>query len=165
MYPTTSGSATITSWYSSNVASNLQSKIVEHLWNVGLVEEDPDLTIAQNIEQEAAYKWQGKIGLMTTTDYVRASTNSACTNVYSYFGNSVCYKNGSTHNWLSANTSQWTMSLYSFSNASRVWAIWTEGMDFDNVNNSNGVRPVFYLSSDIQLIGNGTNDENIYRIL
>ena len=109
-YPTSSGTTTLTSWYSTNVASTVQSKMVDHLWNVGPTNEDSSLTLAQNIEQEAAYKWRGKVGLMTVTDYVRASTNPACTNVYDYKRNSSCYNNSYTHNWLNKSINQWTMS-------------------------------------------------------
>ena len=159
-YPTTSGTTTLTSWYSSNVASSLQSKLVTHLWNIGPVKSDSSLTLAQNIQQEAAYKWSGKVGLMTATDYVRASTNSACTNVYNYRNNSSCYNNSSTHNWLYKNANQWTMAPYSHSSAPYVWYAYSSGYLYNGyAYDSRGVRPVLYLASCINLTGSGTSDD------
>ena len=158
-YPTTSGTTTLTSWYSSNVASNLQSKLVTHLWNVGPVASNSSLTLAQNIGQEAAYKWSGKVGLMTATDYVRASTNSACTNVYNYNSNSTCYNNSSTHNWLYKSSSQWTMAPSSTSNANNVWYAYSTNLSIGNAYYAYALRPVLYLSSNISLSGSGTSSE------
>ena len=158
-YPTTSGTTTLTSWYSSNVASNLQSKIVNHLWNVGPIKYN-NSGIATDISQASAYKWRGKIGLMNPIDYVRASTNSACTNVYKYYNNSSCYNNSSTHNWLYKNANQWTMAPYSRSDASYVWNASSRGsLSYNNALATYGVRPVLYLSSNISLSGSGTSSE------
>ena len=165
-YPTSSGTTTLTSWYSTNVASSLQSKLVTHLWNIGPVASSSSLTLAENIKQEAAYKWSGKVGLMTATDYVRASTNSACTNVYNYNSNSSCYNNSSTHNWLYNNSRQWTMSPYSYSYVWFVWFALSDG-NLSGANlyaSSSRTRPVFYLSSDISITGTGTSSSNAFTV-
>ena len=165
VYPTSSGTTELTSWYSSNIPSSLQSKIVTHLWNVGQVDGTSSLTLAQNIQEEAAYKWSGKIGLMTATEYVRASTKSACSDVYNYRSNSTCYNNSSTHNWLYKESNQWTMAPISISPADLVWGAYSGGfLSFSVAIHSSGVRPVFYLSSDISISGTGTDSSNAFTV-
>ena len=87
-------------WYNS-LSSTVQSKIVTHLFNVG-VTKISETSLSNTITQEQTYKWKGKVGLMTPSDYVKASTNSACTSVYAYNSISSCYNNSATHNWIFA---------------------------------------------------------------
>ena len=159
-YPTSNGTTILTSWYSTNVDSSVQSKMVNHLWNVGPVGSLSSLTLALNIEQEAAYKWRGKVGLMTVTDYVRASTNSSCINVYSYWKNSSCYNKSSTHNWLYKRSEQRTMTAASYSDSDSVWIASSDNnLRYYYTQEKDSIRPVFYLSSSISISGSGTYDD------
>ena len=102
-------------WYSS-LSSNVQNIVVSHMFNVGGVKDD-ETNLSNTISQEATYKWRGKVGLMNPSDYVKASTNSACDSVSSYFGNSSCFgRNEVTHNWMSVEPTSgwnsWTIAPY-----------------------------------------------------
>ena len=146
-------------WYNS-LSSIVQSKIVTHMFNVG-VTKDKETNLSNTITQEQTYKWKGKVGLMTVSDYVKASTNSACTSVNAYYYTSSCYKNSDTHNWIFAGpagkTNSWTSSPNSYSIANNVFFVYSVGLITGySANYSSGVAPVLYLSSDITLSGEGT---------
>lgn len=142
---------------------NKRAYIEEHTFNIGPVANTANQTLATDMSQEAAYKWKGKVGLMTATEYVKASTNSACTSVYAY-NTSGCYNSSTTHNFLVKSYAQWTMSPLSISYSSDVWFVRSTGkLLFSNASGSYGVRPVLYLSSDIKLKGEGRSS-NKYEI-
>ena len=162
------GKKKLTAWYETNVASTLQSKIVDHLWNIGPVKQN-NSDLATDISQAEAYKWSGKVGLMNVIDYVKASTNPACTNVAKYYNNTtankVCYENSNTHNWLYKSSMQWTMAPVSGSGPRYVWLASGGGnLNYNDAKQSNASRPAFYLSSNIQLTGTGESTSNAYTI-
>ena len=67
-----------------------------------------------------------------------------------------------SHNQLT-NIDEWTMSRYGFNTSDNLYYVWTiiasGGAFNDGVADSNVVRPTFYLTSDIELIGEGTISE------
>ena len=146
--------------------SSISNKIEVHTFNVGPVRRDISSdTLSVNMSQEEAYKWKGKVGLMTSTDYVKGSNNSACTSVYEYNNTSGCYSNSTTHNYLTKSSyNQWTMSPISNSLSYFAHYVTSSGrMQSTGTHNSFGIRPVLYLSSDILLSGSGTQ-QNPYTI-
>ena len=158
----------VAGWYqtwSSTLSNTITSYIDDdHLWNVGLVSETSGQLTTTDIAQEKALTWQGRVGLMTASEYVRASTNSECTGVYAYKNTSACYDNTISHNYLRPKSSwgQWTLSPDSNSHPNYVW--YASQQRFINfLTNSNygavegrGIRPVLYLSSNVVLKGDGT---------
>ncbi len=147
-------------WYNS-LSSTVQSKIVTHLFNVGVTKYN-ETNLSNTITQEKAYKWKGKVGLMTVSDYVKASTNSACTSVSTYYSTSSCYNNSATHNWIFAGpvakSWSWTSSPSSGSIDSYVFFVGSAGNLYSSLaRDSYRVAPVLYLSSDITLTGEGTS--------
>ena len=148
-------------WYNS-LSSNVQNIVVSHMFNVGVTKPN-ETNLSNTIKQEQTYKWKGKVGLMNPSDYVKASTNSACTSVNAYYATSSCYNNSDTHNWIyagpAAKTWSWTIAPYSTSDARGVFAVKSAGSLYNYyANNSSGVVPVLYLSSDISLEGDGTSN-------
>lgn len=147
-------------WYStwaSTLTDTVKGYIEDdHLWNVGLVSNTSGQLTATDITQEKALTWQGRVGLMTASEYVRASINSECTGVYAYRNTSSCYSNGATHNYLRKTNDQWTVSPYSRSGPGYVWYAYSTYLSYGNAYNPYGVRPVLYLSSNVKLLGDGT---------
>ena len=145
-------------WYNTLKYSNL---ITSHTWNVGAVSYE-ETNLQTSVNEEKKETWDGKIGLMNVTDYVKASTNSVCTsvNAYQYNGNSSCYNKSDTHNWIFASlgsTHPWTIAPFSNSNANDVFGVHSDGyLASGNAYYSNGVAPVFFLKSNITLSGTGT---------
>ena len=102
----------------------------------------------------SALYWDGKVGLMYPSDYGYAAGNDCATNIEykEYFDCS--YKK----NWLyNGNGNEWTMTPYSQSAVAGVYGGFGDAPSPDVLRN---VHPVFYLKSDITLIGGtGTMDD------
>ena len=148
-------------WYNS-LSNNVQNLIVTHMFNVGATKY-AETSLLNTISQEKAYKWKGKVGLMNLSDYVKASTNSACDSVNAYNSNKSCYNNSATHNWIfagpAAKSWSWTIAPYSRSFAYDVFAVSSDGhLGYYGASGGTSAAPVLYLSSDISLEGDGTSN-------
>ena len=122
-----------------------------------------DTNLRNTLTMENSKTWSGNIALATASEYVRTSNNSSCTSVSTYYNSSICYSNGSTHNWLtkimnsSTNKYSWLLSPFS-GYPSRVFGVYSDGnlYSIDAYNTAPGMVPVLYLKSDITLSGEGT---------
>ena len=135
--------------------------IVNHDFNVGSPGNSSDVDdMATNLQQEALYKWNGKIGLMNITDVLRVTQNEGCTSLkvgYDTITQYVC----SANNWLWTNAS-YELTISPFSNYPQsVWMMMTIGrIDSSSAKDTGrAVRPVLYLKSDITLSGSGAIDD------
>ena len=157
--------------------------INNHDFNVGGVYYTSSYTggdkgLQKEESEEKLYTWNGKIGLMNITDYVETSLNPTCTSVYSnYYYNTNYYYEKSQHitgydnwpcsnrtyNWLPKQITEWSLSPFS-NNRYHVWYVSSSGFFLSyNANYVAGVRPAFYLKSEISLTGEGTSG-NPYTI-
>ncbi len=150
------------------LSDDIKDFIIEKTWNVGPTSDD-QTNLSESIKEESAYKWKGKVALMSVTDYVKASINSECSSVrdYQYIsagGKKSCYDNSNIHNYLYSNNYPWTVSFGSDSNSGYVSGIWTGGeLSGFIASNTYDVLPVFYLSSNTTLNGEGT-ETNPYTV-
>lgn len=152
----------IPGWYntwSSTISDDVKKYIIaDHSYNVGLVAETADQLIGTDIDQEKNLTWKGRVGLVSVSEYVRASINPECTGVYAYRNNSECYNDGATHNYLRKTVHQWTLSPYSLGGPNDVWPAKPTNLGYATANSSYAAHPVLYLSSDVKLKGDGTTD-------
>ena len=111
--------------------------------------------------------WIGKIGLMYPSDYGYATSGgstknrNACLNKELYNWNSSEFSDCKNNDWLyESSYYQWTLSPRA-SNSSTVFYVSTSGsVRSSSANNSNGVRPVAFLKSNIKIVdGNGTENK------
>ena len=136
-------------------------------------------------QEEETYTWNGKIGLMDITDYVKASTNPSCDSIYSNYKYNVDYYYAETeggsakahdpaegwpctnteYNWMRIeNLTEFSLTSYSY-NRTGIWTIHTNGYFYGAYPSSvYAVRPSFYLKSSVVLEGEGT-DTNPYTIV
>ena len=166
---------------------SFKDKIENHSFNVGGVYyynpfnngySGGDKGIIKEKQEENVYTWNGNIGLLNITEFVETSLSDTCTDVWSnyyYNPNNVTqnpedstkytanYSSGqwpcALKNWNYKNYNQWSLSANS-SNRYSVWSVHGSGYFYnDYANNTNfGVRPAFYLKSNIKLGGLGTSD-------
>ncbi|MBR2708564.1 MAG: hypothetical protein IKE90_03945 [Bacilli bacterium] len=149
-----------------NSLSDLQYVQTGMKWNVGHAGEYNDtLTVSQLEDKEKAYTWTGDIALATKSEYIRAHGNTDCSNAKYLIDN---YQNDTckTTNYL-YKSAYWYWLLSPLSSAASHEFLASSGLvSSSNASTNYGsVRPVLYLKSNIKLTGNGTNDENIYRIV
>ena len=150
-----------------------------------------DKGIKKEKEEESRYTWNGKVGLLNVTEILESSLNLNCTSVYSnyYYNKSYYYKaegesNASLHisndEWpcktdnynYKENYVQWTLSPH-LEQTGTIWTMMQTGsfgfyLSINAYMSGNigerGVRPAFYLKSNIGLTGSGT-ETNPYRIV
>ncbi len=136
-------------------------KIVAHNFGVGAVTYGNN-DLAGQITSENGTIWNGKVGLITVSEYLRANTNIAQCETLSLIGSN--YSTCKNTNWMFNNTNWWTLSPDSGSYSNDVWRVRSSGDFYDpNAYDSNGVRPSLYLTSNITLSGTGTVDD-VYTI-
>ncbi len=154
-------------WFN-NLSSSVQDIIVNHLFNVGMANYY-EKTLTNTISQENLFKWKGKVGLMNVSDYVKANSNmNLCGTVYDNTYSARNYSTCISTNWIYnsiGNSYLWTITSHSNSYAQSMLCISGEGAVFSGrASDSDGVAPVFYLSSDITLTGEGTSS-NPYTVM
>ena len=157
--------------YSKNIKSKSIDKIAKVRWNLGGYNTNSASALNMyNAERGTLHisnpsdgitrkdYWEGKIALIYPSDYGYASTNEACR---SELGSSNC-KN---ENWLFNSANQWTLSPLS-GLANGVFYVRSGGLVYySSANNTNGVRPVLFLKSDVVIAGGtGESIENAYTL-
>ena len=148
-----------------NYLNNDSKELIQsHLFNVGILENDNSQSLQGAITQEKEYTWKGNIGLMSATDYVRASTDVNCINV-----NSAVSGNCKENNYLYIDGSKraWTLSVSEYGQYgggfSSLWIISNDGTLYHSplytrAISNNYVYPTVYIKADIIIKGEGTID-------
>ena len=146
---------TTNSWQPAIVLDNY---IENHSWNVGgLYKTSTDKGIEKEKEEERQLTWNGKVGLLNITEFAEASTNSGCTSVGSALNSGYPCKES---NWTFKGITEWSLSPAP-NNRLFVWFVNSSGYFYYGcqADSSIGVRPAFYLKSEISLTGEGTPEE------
>ena len=141
---------------------SIQELIISRDWDIGPVLYGATVESAQS--QTQADKWIGKIGLMSYMDWFNATTNS-CQEPTSINGGYLDFSHWNRdyytcgfNNYLYKDYNQWTISIEANYGSSFAFAVNSNGGFADGaVFNSYGARPAFYLTSNIQLSGEGTS--------
>ena len=143
--------------------SKIQANAYWHIGPCGSWNDSKTVSEIQSMEK--TYSWNGDIALPTKSEYIRAHGNDSCLTAKSINTNkdecrATNYLFKSNNTWLLATRSNYSYLV--------LIATYDGGLN----NSSDGaknmgsvVRPALYLKSNITLTGNGTNDENIYRIV
>lgn len=147
--------------YLNSITAN-KEKIVNHDYNIGAVVFDNDL--ATQIEGEKSYKWNGKVGLISESDYINA--NSDMNTCGTHLKNNNNYRTCRNTNWMYiSGTYWWSLSPTAISTtAGFEFTVHTDGT-FNSyyARFSSDVRPAVYLTSSLSLSGSGTQSDP-YRI-
>ena len=144
----------------STLDDSTKEVIVNKDWDIGPISNQTTVTNAQT--QAQADKWVGKIGLMSYMDWFNATTNSCQAPTTS---NGGYFVNGNTHeqytcslnNYLFKGIYEWTISPQTGRSYNVFNVYSTGGFSGYNAISSLGTRPSFYLTSNIQLKGEGTS--------
>ncbi|MCI9110378.1 MAG: hypothetical protein HFH47_01030, partial [Bacilli bacterium] len=149
--------------YYNTLSSEAKSLIQTHTWGVGpVIYNNTDL--AAQIQSENGTTWNGNIGLMGVSDYIRANTNiEQCGNLSLNNSNSNICK--TTNYIVPISDWVWTISPRA-SNTYFVFYVTSVGpVSFYFATDSDtSIVPVLYLTSNISLEGEGT-ENNPYTII
>ena len=135
-------------------------------YKIGIVSHEIKKSLSNNINQASSVKWYGKVALIDVTEWIRASTNGGCTDVYSIYNTNIC----SAQNWMHLDDYWYTLSPYSSDNTSSVlgmsggmYATWGH-LKAIGVSSSNGVRPVVTLSPKVKITGGDGSSSSPYQL-
>lgn len=147
--------------YLNNTWDKPTSYIITARWNLGGYSDTKTTTETFLSAESSGTTWDGKVGLMYVSDYgyaVRSSDCSRSKNLSSYYTNS-CYAN----DWLYYGSESlspnytWFITPYS-EDTSNTFYIYSNGqIRYNLVTGSIGVRPAFYIPSNVSVTsGTGT---------
>ncbi len=132
-----------------------KSQIELYDWSVGKLDKG-DIDLETIIENEDSNTWEGNIGLISASDYIRANTNGTECNTYNLNNTNanIC----KTTDWLS-NQTYWTITTLSGGNT--VSVITDTGLiDSYGSNGKSSPRPAVYLKDSVEIkSGSGTSEE------
>ena len=142
--------------YYNGLDSSIKDNIVSHTWGIGSVIWNND-DLATQIASENGTTWNGNIGLIAHSDYLRANSDMA--NCGTAKTNGTNYETCRNTDWMYISGSYWwTISPYA-DTSRQVWGVGAGGI-LNGSDASNSVlapRPAAYLKSDITLSGSGTS--------
>ena len=145
--------------YYNGLNSTAQSQIVSKDWSIGAVSEN-DGVMVNTINAENSKKWNGKVALVTVSEYVRSNSNTNMCGTVEQLRNATSGKcKGTTWMYYSSNW-WWTLSPHLGSSADALEAGSDGGIVYyDYVRFSYMAHPSLYLSSDVTLTGSGTQSD------
>ena len=154
--------------YLESITDN-SDKIINYNWGVGATytdaswEDDEDADPSEFVAEEAAYKWNGKVALLSSSDvHLSVSNEELCGTDNKYHDSlETCASNNylvipGTSWWLVSPNSDYSDSVGGLTSGGYIR--YGYGADY-----SYGVRPAVYLTSSLSLSGSGTQSDP-YRI-
>ncbi len=144
--------------YYNGLNSTAQSQIVAKDWGIGAVINDNN-NLATQINNENATKWNGKVALVTVSEYIRSNSNKNSCGTFSL--NNDNYSSCINTNWMYYSSNWWWTLSPRAGNSYDLFDVSNDG----NVNyyyaldTYSAVRPALYLSSEVTLTGSGTQSD------
>ncbi len=149
--------------YYESLDSSIKDYIVSHSWGIGAIIYDNN-DLAAQINDENGTTWNGNIGLISVSDYLRANSNIEQCGIY--MSNQDNPSTCRTTDWLLANDNYWTISPPS-SNSYSVFHVNSNGL-LNNCNvdfSGDALRPAAYLHSNLTLTGSGTSSDPLTPVV
>ena len=143
--------------YYNSLNTIARSMVVEGEYKAGPINNSNSQSLSTEIGYASEAIWKGKVALIDATEYVRASTNSNCTNIDNGW-DGYCANN----NWMNIGDRYWTMSPYSSSYSVSVLSVVGGSLYYIGMDFADGVRPVVYLSPEVQITGGDGTSSNPY---
>lgn len=140
-----------------------KDKIVSHTWSIGAVTSGNNDLANQIITENGAQSQIASVGMITASEYLKANSNiEQCASMgINNTNNSICKTTNWMYSIVPSGSYLWTISPYDGNNSIVFYISDVTGSAGRVRNNyvyrgTYGVSPVLYLSSDITLIGEGT---------
>ena len=152
--------------YYNGLNSTAQSQIVAKDWSIGVVSAN-DNNMSNTINNEKATKWNGKVALVTVSEYIRSNSNKSSCGTVNQLWNAISEQCKGTTWMYNSNYYWWTLSPYSGASGTVLNIFDSSGYIFyDYANFTNrAVRPALYLSSEVKITGGDGSQSNPYTIL
>ena len=144
--------------YFNGLNNAAKSQIIAKDWSIGAGLYG-DSNIINQINNENSKKWNGKIALVTMSEYVRSNSNKSSCGTFSLYNSNYNSCKNTTWMFYSINW-WWTLSPRS------GYSYYVFYVDRDGYLRNNdaditdiAVRPALYLSSEVKLSGSGTQSD------
>ena len=152
-----------------DITRNMIAEVTWNLggWNTAKIYSDQIYTYERGttVYSGRSTSWTGKIALMYPSDYGYATDFTKCSqNLYNYDSSTDSYA-CRTNDWLYNSANQWLLTPYS-SNSYSAWNVYSSSrVHYGSfVCNANGVRPVLYLNSELEIDSGIGTSTNPYRL-
>lgn len=128
------------------------SKVDNAIWYIGNIDTKND-KLDEDIDDERQQQYNGKIGLVNASDYLKINCNLSANNT-----DETCKEN----NYLYKEKYNWWTINNEDDEEKTAWIITSDGtlknvsIPYSKEFNFSGTRPVLYLKSDIKIVGNGS---------
>ncbi|MCI9084525.1 MAG: hypothetical protein HFH46_02775, partial [Bacilli bacterium] len=148
-----------------NLLNDDKNLIISYVWNIGAVTHG-NSDLANQLVEEKSKTWNGKVGLISVSDYIKANSNiSECGN---FSLNNSNYETCHQTNFLVKSKRFWTITAYDkiiLNSSSVVYRIGeTGGIGAESAGYSTSdILPTIYLKNTIIFKGKGT-ETNPYVI-
>ena len=153
--------------YYNYLTSEVQSQIVSKDWSIGTIAaygSSISDNLSNQINDENSIKWNGKVALITVSEYIRTNSNQSGCGTLKNTNNNWCRDT----TWMTNNNYYWWTLTSPKDVSTAVLTIHTDGRVYYGGTNSTeygeSVRPSVYLSSDIQITGGNGTSSDPYRI-
>ena len=143
--------------YYNSLTSESQNQIVISNFSIGNIQYGNN-DLATQVNDENSEKWNGKISLLTSSEYIR--TNSNKNKCGSFADNTNDYSCNRT-TWAGYSSLWWLLTPSSSSSFTYTIAS-TGGAETGHVGSNIAVRPVVTLSSEVQITGGDGSQSNPY---
>ena len=131
-------------------------------WSIGSVTNDNN-DLADQINDEKSTTWNGKVALVTVSEYLRSNSNQSSCGTFSK--NNDNYSTCQNSSWMYINDLWWTLSPNA-GNSYNVFGVYSNGLVYNYAYNSHrAVRPTVYLSSGVQIVSGDGSQNNPYQIM
>ena len=137
--------------------STAQNQIVDNIWSIGSatwINED----ITAQVNDENSSKWNGKVGLITASEYIRSNSDkNNCGTAYQLTFNKECINTM----WM-YKEDMWTLTSY----PGNMFVVFPDGTfgGPGSPNSPTNVYPVVYLSSEIQIVKGDGSQSHTFEI-
>ena len=149
------------SYLTSTLNSTAQNQIVAKNFGIGVVNIN-DTNLANSIKDENESIWNGKVALITASEYIRTNSDQNNCGTPKQLWEDT---NGQCRNttWTVINDEWWTLSP---NDADIIFVVTTFGNLFNDYSqySTDAVRPVVYLSSDVKITGGDGSRNNPYAL-
>ena len=150
--------------YYNNLNSTAQNQIVAKDWSIGAVTYRNN-NLTTQINEENATKWNGKVALVTVSEYIRSNSNKSNCDTFDKLLNVPTEQCTETTWMYNYGIGWWTLSTRKESMYYSFYVGSTLNVNFQTVKGYGySVRPTLYLSSEVKITGGDGSQSNPYQI-
>ena len=151
------------SYLTGTLNATAQSQIVSKDFSIGSVTYDNN-DLSSQITAENSSKWNGKVALVTASEYIRSNSNQSSCGTFSKINDNFSTCRNSSWMYI---YDVWRTLSPNAGNSNNVLLVRSAG-NFNAVTASYAaaaVRPSVYLSSEVQIVSGDGSSENPYQIM